>query len=345
MGCVAAPVAAEDRFLGVVPGAGGVLSFELDLDNQGCVKPGSSPQAFTLNLDLVDVASGALFGQTSIDVTIPPAPPKPRLLGASAEAGDAVVLTFDQPLAATTLSGDGSQFVIGGLMVLGARVNGSQVTLATAPQIPGVSYTVTVAADLADSGATTAIFSGFEPPMRLVLNEVNPALPGGADIVELLAMQSGGVDGFTVEEGVLNPVLLATLPSLHLNAGDLMVVHLTAPAEVITETTSPAECLSAACFPTAWDVAGANGGIGVSGRVLVVRRPDRTIVNAVAFSGALPSNGFLADVAAIEQMGLWSGSAANWQGVGVGLSVQRRGDTDSSADWSLAATTYGGPNQ
>jgi hypothetical protein len=345
MGCLAAPVAEEDRFLGVVPGAGGALSFELDLDNQDCVTPGSSPQAFTLNLDLVDVTSGALFGQTSVDVTIPPAPRKPRLLGASAQAAGAVVLTFDQPLAPTAVAADGSQFVIGGLMVLGASANGSQVTLATTPQIPSASYTVTVAADLADPGAATAVFTGFEVPMRLVLNEVNPALPQGADIVELLATQSGGVGGFTVEEGVLNPVLLATLPSLHLNAGDLMVVHLTPPPEVITETTSPAECLSAACFVTAWDVAGAPSGLGVSDRVLVVRRPDRTIVNAVPFSGGSPSSASLADKAAIEQMGLWSGSPANWQDVSSRLSVQRRGDTDSSADWSIAVTTYGGPNQ
>jgi len=119
----------------------------------------------------------------------------------------------------------------------------------------------------------------------------------------------------------------------------------------------------------AWDVKVDAGGLAFSHRVLLLRRADAMVIDAVAFvrPGATPPPDYPVAVQDIQAAGLWL--PANCGGVdctylstpsAVDVSVDwtaatirsgnscRRGpggvDVDSNADWSLGASSWGLPN-
>lgn len=205
-----------------------------------------------------------------------------------------------------------------------------------------------------DAGAGVAI---------LKINEVNPNVTSSLDLIELRAAVGGSTAGITLEQDITSKVVLATLPAITVLAGDLIVVHLTPPAGVTNETSSKTSCANAACYTGAYDVAGGTTGITFSGRVLVVRAPNSTITDGVAFyrSGAVSPAGFPAELMALQTAGHWlpancggpcntvplaEGISADWNGTGTaatGASVARKAnaDTDKAADWAVGTHSFG----
>lgn len=204
-------------------------------------------------------------------------------------------------------------------------------------------------------------------PRPVVLNEIAPNVSGGADLVELRALTSGSLAGFTLEQDLASPTLLATLPAINVAAGDLVVVHLGASSGIQSETSNKSACASATCYPNAWDVFGGSTGITFSARVLVVRDSAKAIVDGAAFyrNGLTSGSTFPGDVMALQKAGHWlpancNGSpcsttelaesvAADWLGVGssgTGSTVARKtsSDTDLAGDWAVGPSTLGAPN-
>lgn len=206
-----------------------------------------------------------------------------------------------------------------------------------------------------DAGAGVAI---------LKINEVNPNITSSLDLIELRAAVGGATAGITLEQDITTKVVLATLPAITVATGDLIVVHLTPPAGVTDETASKATCVNAACYAGAWDVRGGTTGITYSGRLLVVRAPNSTILDGVAFyrMGTTSPAGYPAELMALQGAGAWlpancggnpcntvllaESISADWNGTGTaatGASVARKGnaDTDKAADWGVGVHSFG----
>jgi hypothetical protein len=318
------------------------------------------------------------------EVTVASCPP-PAVVGAIAASSTAVAVRFDRRIAAGSLNPNGSQFVFSnGLAATAAALSGPrEVTVSTSTQTGGVSYTVAVASsvtDLAGTGvspsANSANFTGYQLAAALQINEVNPNLTSSKDLVELLVTGSGSTLGFVLQQDVASPVVLATLPDIHVTAGDVIVVHLT-PTPGSGEGSS-SETISKAQYPssiytnnydTAWDVNGNAVGITFSNRVLLLRDSLGAVQDAVVFARSTSTNSsFPPDLQSIQAMGQWlpadcGGSlctylsvptatdvSADWSSVSTvksGQSVQRTGvaDTNQKADWTVKAATFGAANQ
>ena len=213
----------------------------------------------------------------------------------------------------------------------------------------------------------------FSQQAYLLLNEINPNILGSNDLIELLAVNGGSVNGFTIQQAITSPVILATFPQVVVAAGDIIVVHLN-PSTAIgaapgSETSSKVQYPAAqfsANYDTAWDFFGGATGLTATNRVIVLRDSLGAIQDAVAFTnnaGNIAS--FPADVQSVQVQNQWLPSdcdgmlcgytttptvetiSVNWQGVGTsatGNSIQRLNNTDtnSNADWSAAkAPTWG----
>jgi hypothetical protein len=305
--------------------------------------------------------------------------PAPRVVSAIALDATSVRVTVDRHIDPGSLTTVTAQLAFsGGLFATDASVNGRDVVVTTSSHAPGAPYTVTVAASVkdtlgagVDAGARSAPFTGYRPVAIVELNEVGPAQTDDRDLVELRVATTGWAGGIRLEHGVLSPTVLATLPDMELQAGDLVVVHLNAPAGVTTETTSKTSCADGACFGAAWDVVGATTGIPWDGRVLTVRNAQGTLTFAVPFGdwGMTPAPGWLEDFGKIQELGLWHpascyapctlsqarSNSAPWSSVGSGPvasnSAQRSLDmpgndprhwTQGSEKWG-EANWYGGP--
>jgi hypothetical protein len=214
----------------------------------------------------------------------------------------------------------------------------------------------------------------FSQQASLMLNEINPNISGSNDLIELIAVNGGSLNGLTIQQAISpSPVvLLATLPPVIVALGDIIVVHLNpatatgaAPA---SETTSKSQYQKAAYFANydaAWDFHGSATGLTFGNRVIVVISGSN-IQDAVAFTNnnGVPTS-FPQDVQYIQTAAQWFPSdcggvlcsysttptveaiSVNWQGVGTsaaGNSVQRLSNTDTNTktDWSAAtAPTWG----
>jgi hypothetical protein len=202
-------------------------------------------------------------------------------------------------------------------------------------------------------------------PASLLINEVNPNLASGRDLVELRAISGGSVAGMTLELDLTGAVTLANFPPILVAAGDLLVVHMTPAAGETTEIGSKQECAAATCFNAAWDIAGAVANVPFTNRILVVRQFG-AIVDAVPFAvaGGMTAT-FPENLQALQAAGLWvpadcGGSACtyvstptatavsvDWTGSDSLNSVQRKpnANTKSRTDWNAAgAATFGQPN-
>jgi hypothetical protein len=125
--------------------------------------------------------------------------PAPKLLQARALNPTTVLLSFDRTLNDATVQP--ADFTIGSLAVTAATVNVKQVTLTTASQTAGQSYTVSVDGEVKDVGGKTvdstaksANFIGFSPPpagSSLVINEID-ADNAGTDASEFIEIHNRG---------------------------------------------------------------------------------------------------------------------------------------------------------
>jgi hypothetical protein len=210
------------------------------------------------------------------------------------------------------------------------------------------------------------------PVAVLRLNELNPSISGGADLIELRVIQAGSIEGIVIQQSAGTPSTVATLPALTVAVDDLVVVHLNPAngAQAITnETTSKSQCTATTCYDAAWDVRGASpaNGLAVGNRVVSVRS-GTTLQDAVPFVVDGGSNaGFLTELQAIQQAGQWTPAgcggeectyvsdptalevSVNWtdtEATRAGDSVQVTASNNNQAGaWALDASTFGEPNE
>lgn len=201
----------------------------------------------------------------------------------------------------------------------------------------------------------------------LQINEVNPNLAGSIDLIELHVVTGGSTAAITVEQDIGTKALLATLPAITVAQSDLIVVHLTPGIGVTNETTTKSACADASCYSGAWDVRGEAAGLTYSGRVVVVRAPNSTLMDGVAFyrKGSASPGTFPAELTALQATKQWlpvdcggvacstnglaEGIAADWAGcatTAAGLSAARKAnvDTDRASDWLVGASSFGATN-
>jgi hypothetical protein len=236
----------------------------------------------------------------------------------------------------------------------------------------GVGATPTPSPTPTPTPMPTATPTPPPPTELLLLNEVNPNITGGLDLIELLATGTGDVFDFTIEQdNGGSATTVAVLPSIAVVPGDRILVHLGALASPwTTESAGPSECVDPACVASAWDVKGTAGGLAFNHRVLLLRRADTVVIDAVAFvrpdAGSPPAT-YPTAVQDIQAGGHWlpmtCGGAdctyestpnvvdisADWTAATIrsGNSCRRVPDgvdVDSNADWSLGPSSWGLPN-
>jgi hypothetical protein len=236
---------------------------------------------------------------------------------------------------------------------------------------------MTVASSVTDTRGTrveatadTAIFTGFIVPARLLINEVNPNVSGGKDLIELLVVEGGTVDKMTlVADGTTTP--LATMPNVLVATGDIIVVHLIPATTDASETTGKDQYPASYNYNSAWDFVGSATGLSyTSNRVLRVKDALGATQDAVPFVNTTQTTTqFISQLQAIQAEGFWlpidcggvpcayTGTFPNayevsvsWTGVmsaATGNSVQRMAggvDTNRRDDWMpVGPSSFGFP--
>ncbi len=312
--------------------------------------------------------------------------PAPRFLSAAAISSTQVLLTFDRRIDPATVLPTGAQFTFSdGLTASAATVSGRQITVTTGEQTGGTNYTLTVANTVKDlsgtsvsSTANTATFRGYRTPAVLRITEVQPNMTGNTDLVELVAITGGTVDGFVLQQDMTasTPVVtLATFPNATVATGDFIVVHMVPPAGYASETTAKdqfPQSGTAINYDTAWDFAGGTTAITFSSRVLVVRDAVGNIQDGAAFArtSGTPPGAFPGNLQALQAAGHWlpvdcGGAPCSFTSTPTALQVSadwtsvpasnvtpasntiRRvsaSDTNTKDDWAVGAPSWGAPN-
>ncbi|MDC0712391.1 Ig-like domain-containing protein [Stigmatella sp. ncwal1] len=318
--------------------------------------------------------------------------PGPKLVSAAAASPTEVVLTFDRSIAPASVTNAAQQFTFDtGLTATAAEVEGKRITVTTNAQTGGTSYAVTVATSVTDTAGTpvpspgnTATFKGFRTPAVLRINEVNPNVSttnGNRDLIELKAISAGTTSGMTLSQEPANSStqsLLATMPDVTVQPGDLIVIHMSPDAArgdaTTNETTAKNENTATTNYPGAWDFVGNATHIVFSNQVLLIKTNTGMTQDAVPFVrsdllGSSRPSGFPPRLVAIQSEGLWlpadcNGSpcvydstpqnavnvSVDWKNAGtvqsVTTSVYRVGatDTNQASDWASGAQSFGLPN-
>jgi hypothetical protein len=200
----------------------------------------------------------------------------------------------------------------------------------------------------------------------LRLSELSPDINGSQDLIELEVLAAGTLAGITIEEGIEDVVVLATLPSLVVAEDDFVVVHLDPPAAITNETTSKTQCTANACYDAAWDVRGGGTGIFHANRVITVMEGNE-YQDAVPFTTNGTGTNFLTDLETIQDAGLWFPAtcggddctytttdptafevSVDWTDVettATGDSVQLTGtNPNQTGGWEVAGETFGEAN-
>ena len=304
--------------------------------------------------------------------------PAPVVQSAAAISPNAVVITFDAPLATATVTV--GAFTIPGLTVSAAAVEGSIVTLETSAQVSRTSYVVTVAGSVTDLSGTpvsgtanTASFTGFETAATVVFNELNFNIADQCDLVELRALTAGSLAGYKL---ILRETDALTFPDgFRVAKDDLIIVHFSAnqpacnggTAAPANETVSKNEQNRAENFATAFDFWTNTAGVTAVNVSLLLRDPTGQIVEAVMATSTATGTAAAAamrDAAAAGAVGQWSlpdgtqptdgiydtkaffESAAGGATHGTtraGTSIQRNTNADQNrrGDFTIATSTWG----
>ena len=250
------------------------------------------------------------------------------------------------------------------------------ITVTTTITQPTVSTTIVTTTTIRPTTTSSTIANA--PPAVVELNEVEPALTGNHDLIELHVLSGGTCKGITIEQaGAGNPILLATLPDAVVATDDLIVVHLNPlggpgnpppPGETSSKTEFPA-LTYLSNYDGAWDFLGSPSAIAFGTRVVQVRSAGGELIDALPATKQ-PYNDqdtFLASLQAIQAAGLWfpadcGGSACtnvstpaakdiivNWNDVGplpTDPSAARRAGahTHQASDWATGPSSMGAPN-
>ncbi|WP_224370040.1 beta strand repeat-containing protein [Hyalangium versicolor] len=305
--------------------------------------------------------------------------PAPKVVSAVARSATSVAVQFDRRIAPASVQANGSQFTFsGGLSASAASVQDREVVVTTGTQTSSQSYTVTVNTSVTDtlgtavsSTANTATFTGYVSPATLRISEVAPNISSSRDLVELFVVQGGTVANFTILQ---DQTVFATLPSVVVATGDVIVVHFTPDTGVTdapgSETTSKNQYPAgtyANNYDNAWDFHGTANNITYSARILRVKNAQGVTQDGVSFSrtsGSLPAT-FFTELQSLQAEGQWlpadcNGSpcstnaaataiSAVWEGVGNSRTtptVRRVSatDTNMAADWAVGASSLGVAN-
>lgn len=308
--------------------------------------------------------------------------PAPKLTTAAARSSTQVVLTFDRRIDPATVMANGSQFTFSGtLTASAATVNARQITLTTSDQGPGTDYTVTVANTVKDlngsavaAPSNVASFRGYRVPATLRMTEVQPNMASSADMVELVVLTAGTVDGFQLQQDINAAVTLATFPNATVAAGDIIVVHINPPTGYVSETTGKTQFPTSGTainYDTAWDFGGGTTGITYSARLLLMKDAAGNIQDAASFgrTDGTPPAAFPANLQALQATGQWlpvdcAGNpcslttvpsaldvSADWTGMPTNATAASNTvhritatDTNMRADWGVGTPTWGAPN-
>ena len=318
----------------------------------------------------------------------------PQVASAVAASLTTVNVVFDRNIAPSSVMSNGSQFTIVDGVDAGPGLNVSAATmldartvqLTTDTQNQGQAYTVTAGASITDvlskpidAAHDSANFVGFLVPALVRLNELNPMITGSKDLVELQVLSDGDLIGMSLVENLISGSrTLAVLPRLHVVTGDLVIIHLNADladggaGSVTNETTTKSDCTDLNCRATAWDVKDTSvppskNGLTDGARVVVIARPDGSIMDAISWYDASQSvsASFVDETNALIDAGMWSGcggfcadrdaaidisvnmhSTSSQSDGGInGRSEQRITpigvNTHSMADWAIDAGNFG----
>lgn len=307
----------------------------------------------------------------------PPAPPTFAPVSAIAKTATTIELTFDHEIDAATVAAAAFSLTPALNVTNATLTNVNVITLTTAAQSGG-TYQIDIASTLKSTAGSQAFptfirlcaFSAL--PALVSLNEVSPDLTNGADLIELKVTRGGALINYEVRANPTaagNGTLLATLPAICAADNDIVVVHLTPVASSATETLSKSEqphSLFVANYDSAYDVRGANTGIGFTNQVIAVRNAAGAYIDAAVFStmaGGASSATFLASVPFVQGLGLWlpancggasctdattptiKGISANWNGVSGddpgNPSIARTSTANQASSWVVGPSTFG----
>jgi hypothetical protein len=310
--------------------------------------------------------------------------PKPTVVSATATSSTSVVVTFSGLLDATSLTANGGQFSFdNNLKATAAKSTGpNTVEVTTDAQDGTKTYKVTVDTSLKDTlgqgidnASNTASFQGFNQPAKVVINEFNPNIKDGCDLIEIRVIQGGSLNGWTLYEKTAK---LVDFGSLVVKKNDYIVVHLDAkdtkcaPNGGKSETTSPNEIPQSTVsthFDTAYDIYSQDSGLTSTTSVLSIRDASGTIQDAVIYqykndkgtiSSASSSSMTAANACLVaKQWGPTTGTydkakyandAVTYETIANGKvtdkSAQRNTNTDTNtkADWKGSETPTWGKN-
>jgi hypothetical protein len=305
--------------------------------------------------------------------------------GGQAAGPTEVIIRFDRRIDPASVLDDGSQFSIAGLTITGvSSVKNREVSLITSDQAPRQDYVVTVASTVHDTqgkgvdpAGSTGSFRGWQTPALLRITEIAPAVANNRDLVELVVLEGGSTEGFTLVD-VASTTPLATLPDVQVLTGELIIIHLNpdrvtpgvdAPGSELTSPTAWPRSQYSSNFDTAWDFQG--GTFGVSGGQRVHRLRDNLgrTQDAIAavIPGFTPFPAYLVQLQALQSEGQWfpadcNGVPCTYDSVPTAFDVSFDWgfafpvggtrtttvgrvawywDSDSASDWELGPATLG----
>lgn len=334
-------------------------------------------------------AATGLVGDTSTAITVAEAvDDAPTVTGSSPANGATGVsinatigVTFSE--AVTTAAGAFTLSCDASAQTLVVSGSGSSRTLTPSAALPtSASCELTVVAanvtDLdgtADPMAANHVISfttsaSAVPTAVLRISEINPNISSSRDLIELVVLQAGTTSGLKLTQD--RTTLLATLPDVEVQVGDVIVVHLTpidtngdAPASESSSKSQYPTATYAANYDNAWDFLGAAANITFSSRVIRVETSAGVTQDGVAgTTGTSPPASFAAALQAIQSEGHWlpvdcggvactsttgMAIAATWSGTSstrTGNSMRRVSGTDTNMkdDWAVGTNSFGVAN-
>jgi len=254
--------------------------------------------------------------------------PAPTVVSAVATSATTVAITIDRPIDPVSVTDAATQVSFdNGLLAVSGIVNQNVLTVTTTAQTGGESYTVTVASSVLDvfgngiGVPNQAMFTGYQTPATLRINELNASILSSCDLVELRVVSGGSMNGIFLKE---RDVTVVTFSDFQVAAGDFILVHFNGgnatcnPGSVGNETTSVTEIPSAVNstnFDTAFDWYSADGGFTNTDNVLTLYRSDASIADAVL----LVSSGCLTVTTNSETQAAEVAGAGEWEQVGGGV--------------------------
>ena len=233
--------------------------------------------------------------------------PAPKVLSAVATASDTVVVTLSRMMDGTSITDAASQITFdNGLQATAATASGRTITVTTTAQVPGVTYTVTLAGSITDTlgtgvdqGDATATFLGYTQRAVVMINEVNANISSGCDLIELRVVSGGSMDGYSIKERTST---ILTFSGLMVDTNDFIIVHLdgndttncnlnSSGNETLSKLEQPAAAFGSN-FDSAWDWYSTDTGLTRTNNVIQLLDNQSEIMDAVLLVDNTDCNGY-----------------------------------------------------